>query len=446
MLPPPRRLCLALALPLAFGGAAFGAPAGPPAAPAPPVTPVTPVTTPPVPPVVAPLTGAPVVTTGAVSQLAATSAQLTGRVNPLGDQTTYYFNYGPTTSYGSTTPAVSLPASTVPASVRAKVDTLTTGSLYHYQLVATNALGTTAGMDQTFTPTGGLSRPTVVTGPPTATDGTAATITGTLNPNGQPATYRFNYGTTSAYGLTTANQPVPTGSADMQVSATLTGLTPGLTYHYRIVATGIAGTSVGLDQLFIAGQAPVPPPPPTPPAVATGDVTDVTTVGAALWGTLNTNGQATNYTFEYGTTTSYGGATPLVTVGPGSLDQPVTGVLTGLTPETTYHVRLTATNVAGSTQGPDQVFTTLAKVPVRPPAPPPTTPGAPTPPKAPQTPPAGSGPSLPAGPGPAPPASAVVAAASTRPDAPRPVVSQLRVRPGSLLATPARRVACAPPR
>jgi hypothetical protein len=232
----------------------------------------------------------------------------------------------------------------------------------------------------------------------------------------------------------------------MQVSATLTGLTPGLTYHYRIVATGIAGTSVGFDQLFIAGQAPVPPPPPTPPAVATGDVTDVTTVGAALWGTLNTNGQATNYTFEYGTTTSYGGATPLVTVGPGSLDQPVTGVLTGLTPETTYHVRLTATNVAGSTQGPDQVFTTLAKVPVRPPAPPPTTPGAPTPPKAPQTPPAGSGPSLPAGPGPAPPASAVVAAASTRPDAPRPVVSQLRVRPGSLLATPARRVACAPPR
>src|SRR5581483_895583 len=158
------------------------------------------------------------------------------------------------------------------------------------------------------------SKPSVVTGPPAATDGATATVTGTVNPNGQAATFRVNYGTTSAYGVTTPNQPIPAGTTDVPVSVVLAGLTPGLTYHYRLVATGLAGTTVGSDQVFVAGQLPVPPPPPVPPTVTTGAVSDVSTVGASLAGTLNPNGQATSYTFEYGTTTDYGASTPPVNV------------------------------------------------------------------------------------------------------------------------------------
>jgi hypothetical protein len=419
MLPPPlRRICLALAPLMVFGGAAFAATSGPiPSA------------------AVVPSTGAPLVTTGSVSQLGATSAQLTGRINPTGQDSTYFFNYGLTTAYGSTTPAGTLPAGSVPVSVRAKVDGLATGATYHYQLVATSPAGTTLGADQTFTPTAGLSKPTVTTGPPLSVIDTSATVSGVVNPNGQAANYRFNYGTTSAYGLTTANQPIAAGAADVTATATLNGLTPGATYHYRLVASGIAGTTLGQDQVFVAGQAPPPVVTATPPTAATGAPSAVTTNGAVLSGTLNPSGQETSYSFEWGATTAYGGATPPITVAAGVVEQAVGGILVGLAPGTTYHVRLVATNAAGSAQGADQVFTTLAEPVVQPP-PPATTPVTPTPPGKPTAPPVGQpGPTgMPAGPDAVPQAPDVGSIAGAADD-PRPVISDLRVRPARVAAT-----------
>jgi hypothetical protein len=420
MLPPnSRRIGLILAPLLAFGGAAIAA------------------TSEPVPSAaVVPSTGAPLVTTGSVSQLGATSAQLTGRINPTGQDTTYFFNYGLTTAYGSTTPAGTLPAGSVPVSVRAKIDALATGALYHYQLVATSPAGTTLGADQTFTPIAGLSKPTVTTGPPLTVAGTSATVSGLVNPNGQPANYRFNYGTTSAYGQTTANQPIAAGAADVTATATLNGLTVGETYHYRLVASGIAGTTLGQDQVFVAGQAPPAAVVPVPPTVATGAPSGVTVNGAVLSGTLNPSGLETSYSFEWGTTTAYGGATPPITVAAGAAEQAVGGLLVGLTPATTYHVRLIATNAAGTVQGADQTFTTLPEPVVQPPATTPTTPVPPVRPTGPTTPP-GGGPGstgLPAGPDavPQPPDAGAIAGIA---DDPQPVVSDLRVRPARVVAT-----------
>lgn len=73
-----------------------------------------------------------------------------------------------------------------------------------------------------------------------------------VDPGGVPTTYRFEYGTTSAYGSTT---PIPEGSAGegfgaRTVWAAASGLAPGVTYHYRIVATSKLGTVYGADQTF----------------------------------------------------------------------------------------------------------------------------------------------------------------------------------------------------
>ena len=83
--------------------------------------------------------------------------------------------------------------------------------------------------------------------------GTSEVKLGALaDPGGLPTTYRFEYGTTSAYGQST---PFPEGSVGEGLSAhtiwaAVSGLAPGTTYHYRVVETNELGTAVGSDQTF----------------------------------------------------------------------------------------------------------------------------------------------------------------------------------------------------
>ena len=80
---------------------------------------------------------------------AVTSSSMTfqGRVMPGGLATTYWFEYGGTTSYGQTTPVRNLPAGAAPTPVTAPVTGLTLAA-YHYRLVAQNSLGVSRGIDQ----------------------------------------------------------------------------------------------------------------------------------------------------------------------------------------------------------------------------------------------------------------------------------------------------------
>lgn len=100
----------------------------------------------------------------------------------------------------------------------------------------------------------------------------------------------------------------------------------------------------------------------TAPAVTTNAASGVTSSGATLNGTVNPEGDATTYQFEYGTSTSYGSTAP---ASPGSAGSGTTAVnesaaVSGLSPSTTYHYRLDATNSTGTTDGGDQTFTTNA--------------------------------------------------------------------------------------
>jgi len=81
------------------------------------------------------------------------------------------------------------------------------------------------------------------------------------------------------------------------VSAAVTGLTSGRTYHFRLVAVSDAGTSRGSDQTFLASGLPT---------VTTKAASSVKDSSANLNASVNPNGQATTVIFEYGTTTSYG--------------------------------------------------------------------------------------------------------------------------------------------
>jgi hypothetical protein len=99
-----------------------------------------------------------------------------------------------------------------------------------------------------------VSPPQAVTGPASAVTPVAATLTGTVTANAATASAHFQYGTSTGYGSVTADQAV-SGVAGVSVSAHLIGLKPGTTYHYRVVASSIEGTTFGADRTF---QAPEP--------------------------------------------------------------------------------------------------------------------------------------------------------------------------------------------
>jgi streptogramin lyase len=110
--------------------------------------------------------------------------------------------------------------------------------------------------------------------PPTATTGTAdavtdttATVAGVVNPLGSPTAITFQYGTTSALGSTAAAGTLPAAGDPSNVTASLTGLTPGTVIFYRVAAdNGFGGTVTGAVQSFVTAASPPPPPSLSPPA------------------------------------------------------------------------------------------------------------------------------------------------------------------------------------
>jgi hypothetical protein len=94
---------------------------------------------------------APVATTVAASSVTAGTATLNATINPNGASTTFAFQYGTTTSYGSSTPVVTLASGTTSVSTNAAVSGLLAGTLYHFRVVATNSAGSSLGSDLSFT-------------------------------------------------------------------------------------------------------------------------------------------------------------------------------------------------------------------------------------------------------------------------------------------------------
>jgi hypothetical protein len=92
---------------------------------------------------------APVATTGGTANIAQQSARLTGSVDPNGASTTYQFQFGTTTAYGSVTPEGTVTGDGK-KTVTADISGLAPATTYHYRLIANNAKGLSKGADRTF--------------------------------------------------------------------------------------------------------------------------------------------------------------------------------------------------------------------------------------------------------------------------------------------------------
>jgi hypothetical protein len=315
----------------------------------------------------------PAISSESVNQITAFAAHLEATLNPDYQPTSCAFEYRKQGAI-SFEPAVECEQGPIleggEQGVGVAIGALEPGANYEYRLVAENASGMSTGPAETFVTAGA---PQSTTGEATSITQTAVALAGIVSPEGAETTYHFDYISEAGYKAALAAEAA-NAYTEGEVTATfavgsntepqtagpifVSGLLPGTTYYYALVAINEAGENIGAPRTFTTAA-------PTPPLVSIGAVSALTQTTATLSGTVTTNGLATRYGFEIGTEASgidtqrcsYEPATGL-----GSISSPtgeiVTLTLSGLQADTTYDYRIVASNVDGTSCGASQSFTT----------------------------------------------------------------------------------------
>ena len=320
---------------------------------------------------------APIVSSESTVSVSPADATVQAVVNPDYQETGFSFEYAPTEQTVSEGKGTQVPGAPPAMMLPAVYEELTGGPVdlggdltprttYFYRALATNASGTTPGAIEHFTTTG---TPVVTTAPAQSPTRTTVSLSGTVDPGGETTTYHLAYTTAADYqpgeanpytnGLTTANSTLPATdfTAHQTVPVLAIELRPGTTYHYALVASNQAGTTIGPDMSFTTAA-------PTPPVANTGPASAISQTSATLSGSVDTRELPTVSQFEFGSTPGAGSLIPASpTPGTGTLQALTANIPGNLHPDTTYFYRTVATNADGTTYGQENSFTTTAMLP-----------------------------------------------------------------------------------
>jgi len=288
----------------------------------------------------------PTVTTTAISNITGTTADSGGNVTSDGGESVtargVCWNIGgtPTTADFLTSDG------TGTGSFTSNLTGLSPSTTYYVRAYATNSVGTAYGAERSFT-TPSLS--TVTTTAITNITGSTASSGGNVTADGgNPVTDRgvcWNIGGTP----TTSDSHTSDGTGTGAFTSSLSGLTSNTTYHVRAYATNVVGTSYGNELTFTTD---------TVPTVTTAAISNITGFAAQSGGNVTADGgeSVTARGVCWNTTGSPTTADSLTSDGTGT--GAFTSNLSGLTPDTTYHVRAYATNSVGTDYGSEVTFTT----------------------------------------------------------------------------------------
>ena len=199
--------------------------------------------------------------------------------------------------------------------------------------------------------------PAVGTGTAVEITNTTAAVVGAVNPGGEATTYAFQYGSTTQYPGQTAVHSVGPPTTYATVTAMLTGLRPGTTYHFRLIAANASGTTAGNDVTFKTGG--LAPPIGVSADAVTGAANAIGANDAVLRGTLNASGSNVRYYFQFGTRQPYEFQTISQSL-PAGRTLTVEAPVSGLQSNRIFHYRLVAVNQSGDmSAGADQSFLTV---------------------------------------------------------------------------------------
>src|SRR3989344_1790994 len=318
--------------------------------------------------------GEPMVSSKDASFISQSTAVLNGDVSPNGVQTSYWYEYGLTESFGSFTSPQLIGGGYVTYSAPASVLSLKADTTYHYRLAAQNQFGKVYGNTESFKTASTASTPPVSYLPPTVQTKDAAvikqnsaTLNAVVNPRGAPTFYWFEYGKNFGLGNTTPTASLVSSNANTTVSSALLGLESDTTYYYRVNAQNAYGTVNGNISIFVT-QPVNPPTPPigTAPNAVTNTASSITSSSDTLNGEVNPNGSATTYYFEYGKSTLFGlftldQKTSETSAGNGTTLSKVSKSVTDLDNDSTFYYRLVSKSNFGTTYGAIYSFTTSRK-------------------------------------------------------------------------------------
>ena len=303
---------------------------------------------------------APVVSIEAPSSVSYTSVHLAGKVNPEDAETYFFFQYSANPEaegWAQGTFQGPLASGAGETAVSEDLSGLKPGTQYFVRLVAFNSLGeesASAEPHPSFT-TDAVALPSVSIAAPGAITGESAQFSGQIDPGapaGNPAAFDVNWHfecTPACPGL--GGGTIAADSASHEVSATATGLEPGTAYEVSLVASNAGGQASAGPESFSALTIA--------PGIKGVSAKPLSTE-AMLTAQVNPGGLQTSYHFEYGPTASYGHSTPAETIPAGGVPVTVKASLSGLSPLSGYHYRLVAASSAGTSQGADQTFSTVA--------------------------------------------------------------------------------------
>ncbi len=291
-------------------------------------------------------------------------ATIEAEVNPNGQATTALVEYGTSeASLSDRSAEVSLGSSNKLTLLSSRLEGLLPETTYYLRVFASNYNAENNSGDEVkggveYFTTGPAPAPQIgAQENPTALSGTSATLAATVDAEGASTEFKVLYGLAST-SLTQSSPPTVIAThASEAYSPTLSGLSPGTAYFWKIVAyrKGVQAAESPVHEFTTY----------RPPAVALGSPSNVGQSTATLSGVLTTYGASTTYHFEYGATTAYGTYTPSAEVGSasGSNAVPVAANISGLAPDTTYHYRLVAESAGGSAQTADGTFSTASGQP-----------------------------------------------------------------------------------
>jgi hypothetical protein len=322
-----------------------------------------------------PFTTVPDAATEAADAITKTVATLHGSVGAAGGPAaTCVFQYTSASAYGEhgfegasekpCNPAGPFSGSaTTPVSATATGLTAETG--YRFRLLATSSNGSNGGPVLSFSTPGAVN---LLTDPPTNVTDSSATLNGTINPEGielEECVFEYRRGSEAYESAPCTESPatIGAGNAPVAVHLDLTGLVGGSDYQFRLVGKNELGTSSGSLESFS-----------TPgPSVVARAIDHVTETSATLHATINPNGVATSYFFEYVTQADFeqNGYTAATSVpaggeslGAGNANVEVSTEAEGLNPHTSYRFRVVATSAGGVTLSSDASFATRGGAPV----------------------------------------------------------------------------------
>lgn len=193
------------------------------------------------------------------------------------------------------------------------------------------------------------SPPAAVTGPASQVGVATATLSGDVDPNGSATSWYFEYGTTTGYGQTTGSESAGSGNTTVGISKEVSGLTPGTTYHYRLVATDPSGSVYGGDETVRTAELP--------PAILVQHAVGATDTTVKVEANIDANGLSSTWVVRYGIG-SLATESAVHTVGSSDSTVTVTMTVDGLSPGRQYDFDVVATNAAGSNTSPESTLDT----------------------------------------------------------------------------------------